>query len=270
MQIKSLAVLLAAASLAACSQVDDNQIGLKRVYGELQEQPVRGLVWYNPWSTDIITFDNQQQKVKQEVSIPTHDQQRAHISSQTTVQLNKKMAAKMYRDVGENWVLGIVPQIIKSTQLEVVGKFTATEVIQKQEAVSQQIRALLTDRLLKRGIIVTDYQLTEVKFSDEYMSAVEAKATAVQEAEAEKNKTAAIQERGRQQVISANAEADAMRVRAAALSTNPQLIEYERLDVERAAIYAWKAGGSQVPSTVMGGNGAGVPFVNVPLTASKK
>lgn len=176
----------------------------------------------------------------------------------------------MYRNVGENWVVAIVPQIIKSTQLEIVGKFTATEVIQKQETVSQQIRIRLEERLLKRGIIVTDYQLTEVKFSDEYMSAVEAKATAVQQAEAEKNKTAAIQERGRQQVITANAEADAMRVRASALSTNPNLIEYERLKVEREAIDAWRRGGAQVPTTVMGGNGAGVPFVNVPLNASKK
>jgi len=270
-KLKKIAILVAAtALLGACSQVDDNQIGLKRVYGKLESTPVSGQVWYNPWSTDIITFDNRQQKLKQEVSIPTHDQQRAHISSIAQVQLNPKAAAKMYRDQGDNWAAAIVPQIVKSTQLEVVGKFTATDVIQRQETVAAEVRQRLTDRLSKRGIILSDYQLTEVGFSKEYMDAVEAKATAVQQAEAEKNKTASIQERGRQQVISATAEADAMRVRANALSANPQLIEYERLKVEREAIAAWAKGGAQVPTTVMGGNSSGIPFVNVPLGASHK
>jgi regulator of protease activity HflC (stomatin/prohibitin superfamily) len=266
MRIKNLLIIAAASlSLMACSQIDDNQIGLKRTYGELENEPVKGLVWYNPWSTDIITFDNKQQKVKQEVSIPTFDQQRASIVSTSTVQLNKKFASKMYRDVGENWVGAIVPQLVKSTQLEVVGKYTATDVIQKQETVANEIRTRLAEKLAKRGITLTDYQLTEVKFSEEYMAAVESKATAVQNAEAEKNKTAAIQEQGRQQVITANAEADSMRVRANALQANPNLIEYERLKVEREAIEAWKQGGAQVPTTVFGGNGAGIPFVNVPM-----
>lgn len=270
-KLKKIAILAAATMLlGACSQIDDNQIGLKRVYGKLEDRPVSGLVWYNPWSTDVITFDNQQQPIDLEVSIPTHDQQRAHLKSKVTVQLDRNAAAKMYRNVGENWAKQIVPQVVKSTQLEVVGKFTATDVIQRQETVASEIRQRLIERLAKRGINVSDYQLTEVSFSKEYMDAVEAKATAVQQAEAEKNKTASIQERGRQQVISATAEADAMRVRANALSANPNLIEYERLKVEREAIQAWKEGGAQVPSTVMGTSGSGVPFVNVPLGANKR
>ena len=101
------------------------------------------------------------------------------------------------------------------------------------------------------------------------MQAVEQKATAVQRAEGARNQTAQIREQGEQTKIRAQAEAEAMRVRAQALETNPNLIEYERLNVQRSAIEAWRAGGSQVPTTVMGSTGSGIPFVNVPLNGSK-
>lgn len=263
--IRKILVGISALALTACSQIDDNEIGLKRVFGELEDVPVKGLVWYNPWSTDIISFDNKQKKLESEVTIPTFDQQRAQIKSTVTVQLTASSAARMYRDVGQDWVTAIVPQLVKSAQLDILGNYTATDVIQKQDEVSGKIRNRLIEQLSKRGVLVTDYQLTEVTFSKSYMEAVEAKATAVQQAEAAKNETAKIKEQGIQTEIKARSEAESMRVRAQALSSNPKLIEYERLRVEEAAIAAWKAGGSKVPTTVMGGTGAGIPFVNVPL-----
>ena len=264
MNVKNIAVaLLASISLAACSQIDDNQIGLKRVYGQIQDQPVQGLQWYNPWSTDIITFDNQQTPVESDISTPTHDQQRAHITAKATVQLSRTGAAAMYRNVGADWANKIVPQLLRSVQVAEVGRQTALSLIQNQATVESNIRSRLAERLRARGITLTDFQVTGVKFSDEYMAAVEGKATAIQNAENERNKTAAIRERGEQTKIQANAEAEAMRVRAQALQANQNLIEYERLNVQREAIRKWDG---TVPSTVMGGGqNAGVPFVNVPL-----
>lgn len=262
---KVIALVIAAMSLGACSQIDDNQIGLRKVYGQVQENPVRGLVWYNPWSTDIIELDNQQSKVPMDMTSPTHDQQRAHIKSVTSVRLDPAAAAKMYRNVGTDWVNAIVPAIIKSTQQDMIGRVTAVDVIQRQAETEQSIKTRLAERLRARGIILADFQLTEVQFSASYMDAVERKATETQQAEAEKNKTASIREQGEQKKIAALAEAEAMRVKANALVNNPNLIEYERLAVQREAIKAWESGGALVPSTVMGGTGAGVPFVNIPL-----
>lgn len=270
MNFKAIALALAASvSLGACSQIDDNQIGLKRVYGRLENAPVTGLQWYNPWSTDIITFDNQQTPVESDLTTPTHDQQRAHVTAKATVQLSKNSAAQMYRDVGADWANKIVPQVLRSVQVGEVGRQTALSLIQNQAEVEQNIRNRLVDVLRKRGITVTDFQITGVKFSDEYMQAVEQKATAVQRAEGARNQTAQIREQGEQTKIRAEAEASAMKSRAVALEQNPNLIEYERLNVQREAIAAWKSGGANVPSTVMGGQGAGVPFVNVPLNGAK-
>jgi regulator of protease activity HflC (stomatin/prohibitin superfamily) len=240
----------AALSLGACTQIDDNEIGLRRVYGEMQEQPVKGMQWYNPWSTDIITFDNQQTAIESDLTTPTHDQQRAHVTAKATVQLDRNSAARMYRNVGADWANKIVPQILRSVQIAAIGRQTALGMIQNQSEVEQDIRTALTNRLRTRGIILSDFQVTGVKFSDQYMNAVEQKATAVQQAEGEKNRTVAIRERGEQTKIRAEAEAQAMRVRAQALESNPKLVQYE-------AVQKWDG---HLPQYMLGNS---TPFINL-------
>lgn len=254
MNVKTILLAAAAAlSLGACTQIDDNEIGLRRVYGEMQEQPVKGMQWYNPWSTDIITFDNQQTAIESDLTTPTHDQQRAHVTAKATVQLDRNSAARMYRNVGADWANKIVPQTLRSIQIAAIGRQTALGMIQNQSEVEQEIRTALTNRLRARGIILSDFQITGVKFSDQYMDAVEQKATAVQQAEGEKNKTVAIRERGEQTKIRAEAEAQAMRVRAQALESNPKLVQYE-------AVQKWDG---HLPQYMMGG---ATPFINLDKT----
>lgn len=251
MNVKTLMLAAAAAlSLGACTQIDDNEIGLRRVYGEMQEQPVRGMIWYNPWSTDIVTFDNQQTPIESDLTTPTHDQQRAHVTAKATVQLDRNSAAKMYRNVGADWANKIVPQIVRSVQIAAIGKQTALSMIQNQGDVEAEIKTNLANRLRARGIILSDFQITGVKFSDQYMDAVEQKATAVQQAEGEKNKTVAIQERARQAVITAEGKAQAMKVEAQALEANPKLTQYR-------AVEKWDG---HLPQYMLGG---ATPFINL-------
>lgn len=246
-----LLALAASVSLGACSQVDDNQIGLKKVYGNIEDTPVQGLQWYNPWSTDIITFDNQQTAIESDLTTPTHDQQRAHVTGKATVKLSPASAARMYREVGADWSDKIVPQVLRSVQIAAIGRQTALGMIQNQSEVEAEIRANLANRLRGRGIILIDFQITGVKFSDQYMNAVEAKATAVQQAEGEKNKTVAIQERARQAVITAEGKAKAMKVEAEALAANKGLTEYR-------AVEKWDG---RLPQYMLGGGAT--PFIKV-------
>lgn len=251
MKMKTLMLSLAAViSLGACSQIEDNEIGLKKVRGQVQEQPVKGLQYYNFWTTDIITFDNQQTPIESDLTTPTHDQQRAHVTAKATVQLDPRGAARMYRNVGIDWANKIVPQVLKSVQIASIGRQTALGMIQNQGDVEQEIRANLNTRLRARGIILSDFQITGVKFSEQYMNAVERKATAVQDAEGEKNKTVAIQERAKQAVITAEGKARAMKVEAEALSANKGLTEYR-------AVEKWDG---RLPQYMMGG---ATPFINV-------
>ena len=82
------------------------------------------------------------------------------------------------------------------------------------------------------------------------MKAIEEKVTAEQEALKAKNKTVQVQEEARQKILTAEAEAKAIQLKAQALAGNKQLVELE---------YAKKWDG-KLPQNMYGG---AVPFVNV-------
>lgn len=99
-------------------------------------------------------------------------------------------------------------------------------------------------------IVVSDFNITDIDYSDAFEKAIESKVTAEQEALKAKNKTVQVQEEARQKVISAEAEAKSMAIRANALTQNKALVEYE-------AVKKWDG---KLPEYMMGNT---VPFINL-------
>ena len=77
------------------------------------------------------------------------------------------------------------------------------------------------------------------------------KVTAIKKAIEEQNRTKQIQEQAKQTVLTAQASAESMRIRANALQQNARLVEYE-------AVQKWDG---KMPQYMLGG---GVPFINIP------
>jgi regulator of protease activity HflC (stomatin/prohibitin superfamily) len=131
-----------------------------------------------------------------------------------------------------------------------VSQFGIEEVYSTQRfALSEQIRAAMFEALDEGGLILTDFVLRNIAFSDEYAASVEQKQIAEQLAqqaffvveqrsqEAEqarqvatgKADAAVIEAQGRAdaRVIEATAEAQALELLAAALRDNPDLLTFE-------------------------------------------
>ena len=95
--------------------------------------------------------------------------------------------------------------------------------------------------------------LTDFDFSTSFNAAIEAKATAVQNAEASKNKLVQVQYEAQQQIEKAKADAETIRIQAAAINAQGGSVYVQLL-----AIKAWdgKLPGQMVP-------GSAVPFLNI-------
>ena len=108
----------------------------------------------------------------------------------------------------------------------------------------------LNEKLGPKYINVSDFQITEIQYSQAFEQAIESKVTAEQEALKAKNKTVQVQEEARQKIIASEAEAKSMAIRAQALTQNKNLVEYE-------AVQKWDG---KLPQYMMGNS---VPFVNL-------
>ena len=119
-----------------------------------------------------------------------------------------------------------------------------------REKATGDILFKLQNSLSDNYINVTDFQMTEINYSDVFERAIESKVTAEQEALKAKNKTVQVQEEAKQKVIAAEAEARSMAIRAQALSQNKSLVQYE-------AVQKWDG---KMPQYMLGNS---VPFINV-------
>lgn len=262
-----LALGLASIMMAGCTQIEDGTVGLEKVYGEVNPQPVRGFVWYNPWSTDIIIMNTKSEKIENKLTTPTADIQQITITSTANARLIAAKASEMYIRYGTEWKDQILPQILNSVQKNEIGRWRAVDIISNRSQVEANIQNELAKQLLAKGVQLEEYSLTGTSFSEAFMDAVEAKEIAVQNGIAAKNQTVKIEEEAKQAVITAEGEAKALLAKGQA-ANNPNVIRLRELDVQEKAIAAWN-NGAAVPSTVFGGSGAGIPFINVPLGGAK-
>lgn len=240
-------------SVGACSMttVDTGTRGVVVKFGEPVGTFNEGLHFINPLTTEVVTIPVRQLKWNGETLAYTEDVQQADIEFSLTYSLNPESVLDTYQSIGEGWANIQVPQVVyESIKSEFGNSEAVADAIQQRGVVQSRIRDRLVTQLAARNIIVHGFELTDITFSEEFEAANEEKQVAVERANAATNHTVRIQEEARQRVITAQAEADAMRIRGEALSRNPALTDYE-------AVRKWNG---ELPTMMLGG---ATPFINV-------
>ena len=252
MKSKFLTPLIALALLGGCTQIDAGERGVETAYGAVSsnESIEPGLHIYNPISTSIHAMSVQQIKETGHAHAYTKDIQTANVEFVATFHLDPAHVVTMYKSVGKDWNDAVVPQRILQQIKNEFGRNDAVDLISQRQAATNRITMALSAELLSKGVILDGFDLTNISYDSNFENAIEAKQVAVQNAIKAQNQTVEIAEQGKQTVIRANAEAEAMAVRGKALSENAKLVEY-------TAVQKWDG---HLPQYQMGG---ATPFINL-------
>lgn len=243
---------------SACTQVDAGYRGIKLVWGEVQEKPLpEGVYFYAPWSTTIEKMNVREIKLSEQTECFTRDNQSANVTYSVNFYPDPSKMSVIYKQFGMDWQEKIVHQRVLGALKDSVSKYVADEIVGKRDEVRTRAEKELKDYLISRDVIVTTLDLTNISFSNAYQQAVEAKSVAIQEALRVKNQTVQVEEQSKQSIIQAKAAAEAMRIKADAIAQNQKLIDWEKLQVERAAIEKWNG---SVPSYMAGSQ---TPFIKL-------
>lgn len=253
-----IAILILVVSFSGMTQVDTGHRGIKVSFGKVVDGPLaEGLYFYNPFLYEIVQLDIRTQILSGSTMAYTKDVQQTSLTYILNYSLKPEAAVEMFKTVGRDWSQKLVIPVVEANIKEVIGQFEAVDLIANREKAKRSILEQIKAEVDSKGILITNFELSNIDYSDEFEQAVEAKVTAIQRAAEAKNRTVQVQEEANQKIIAAKAEAESMSIRSQALSQNRGLVEYEAVQKWNGVLPVYMMGNSMpfINLSARGGNG---------------
>lgn len=189
------------------------------------------------------------------LSAASNDLQDTRLAVVVNYHIEPSQVAEIYQQYGsaETYYHNVVEPLIVATVKATASQYTAADQIQKRAEMSARALTALNTAFEGKNVAIEKADITDVAFSDSFTQSIEAKVTAVQNAETAKNKLEQIKYEAQQTIETAKATAEAQRISSAALAAQGGA-DYVNLK----AIEKWDG---VLPTQMV--PGSSVPFINV-------
>jgi regulator of protease activity HflC (stomatin/prohibitin superfamily) len=243
-------------------QIGAGERGVVLNFGAVQDTVLdEGLHFRVPIMQNIVTVDVKVQKSESQAAAASSDLQDVSSTVALNYHIIPEKANIVYQTIGIAFKERIIDPAVQEVVKAVTAKYTAEELITKRPAVSDAMKTTLTERLLVHNIAVDAFSIVGFSFSKVFMEAIEAKQTAEQLALKAKRDLERIKIEADQKITAAKAEAEALRLQRANISTD--LIELRKIEANLKAIDKWNGILPQVTG------GGAIPFIGVGGEISK-
>ena len=179
-----------------------------------------GLRFKIPFVQDIIPMDVKIQKSETRADASSRDLQMVSSTIALNYHVSPDAANKIYQDVGLGYKERIIDPAVQVSVKAAMANFTAEELITRRPEVSSQIKSALAAILSGFNIVVDEFSITELTFSDIFIQSIEAKQVAEQSAQKATNDLTRIKVEAEQTIASAKAEAESQRLQSQTITPN--------------------------------------------------
>lgn len=208
-----LAILLA----NSFATVPVGSTGILLTLGRVQEGSTisEGLHMKLPFVQQIVSMDNRVKKLELTTEAFSKDIQTVTARLAVNYRLRPEMSFSVYKSYRMDFEQDIIVPATHEALKSVSAQYTAEELISKRAESSDKMRDELDAKLTDMGISITDFNIIDFDFSEEFITAVEQKQVAeqVKKKAATENETAIAQAEREKQVAIKQAEADAEKLR---------------------------------------------------------
>ncbi len=234
--------------------VPSGYVGVKTQFSKVIATVQPGFYFKLPFIQAVTQMDVQTQKYQADATAASNDLQSVTATVAVNYHVEPQDASVIYANVGTDYANRVISPAIQESIKSVTANYSAQELITKREQVREDIIALLSGKLQTYGVQTDSLNIVNFKFSDQFETAIEAKVTAVQNADAAKNKLAQVQYEAQQRVAEADGEAKAISIQAQAIQQ-----QGGSAYIQLKAIEKWNG---VYPSTYFAGQGA-TPLINI-------
>jgi len=197
--------------------------------------------------TQSMSFENEE--------AVSSDQQVVHTNLVVNFHPRPAELPLLFQEVGFDYPEKIVTPVVREALKAEIARQPVDQLLANRENVSQAIRDYVSKKLSERHMDMELISLTNLKFSSEYQSAVEAKQVALQQAEAKRNELQKAKVEA--EITRTQADAEAYKISATnkALGASPEYIRLEairKLNPNAEVIYVPHGSSILIPGAVPG------------------
>lgn len=217
-RVASIVLALILVLCSMISVVPTGYTGIKTTFGKVENNTLSsGINFKLPWQ-NVINMDNREQRVAFSLAAFSKDIQQVDITGSINVNIDKKTAMNLYREVGTDYSTILIGPRVQEDVKIVIARYTADMLIENRQKCSDAIFDLLKTELAEKGVNVISFAIENIDFTDAFESAVEAKQVATQEklrAQTEQERqTMEMQQKAERDRIQAQAAADVQKIEA--------------------------------------------------------
>lgn len=221
-----------------------------------------GINFKIPFIQQVTDIEVRTQKVQVEADSSSKDLQLVSSTIALNYNLQADTVSTLYKNIGLAYDDRIIQPAIQESVKAVTARYTAEELITKRQDVREDMREEIKIRLEKSNIFVTDFNIVNFDFSEEFNRAIEAKVTAAQQALKAERDLDRIKIEADQKITQATAEAEALRIQKQEVTQ--QLIDLRKVENQKLAIEKWNG----VMPEVVASSGEGGVIPMLPIQAS--
>ena len=190
-------------------------------FGAVQERVLdEGMYFIIPFVEDVILMDVRIQKFETRAAASSKDLQMVSSGIALNYHVDPTAVNQVYGTFRLAYRQTIIDPAVQESVKAATAQFTAEELITRRPEVSAQIREILTDRLREYNMIVDQFSITELNFSDLFIQSIEAKQVAEQSAQKAENDLTRIKVEAEQTIAAAKAEAESQRLQSQTITAN--------------------------------------------------
>ena len=210
----------------SCVVVDPGNRGVKVNMGEVQTQLLpEGFVMV-PMTTSVHEVSVRQQVAPLNATCFSSDLQQVTVHAKVMYRIPENKVINIFRDYTGNAFDSLIAPRVQESIKEVTANLTAEQLAKQREEVKIKTLALAQSKI-KDLVILEDIVIENVDLSEQLKTAIEAKMVMEQEAAKAKYSQLKAQTEADTEVIRAEGEAKAIRIRGQALRETPGFIELQ-------------------------------------------
>ncbi len=186
--MKKLSALLLALSIASCTNIKSEEVGVKRTFGKVDTEELSpGLHFYLPGVQSIekmpVVVRNYEMRDADAISALSKDGLEIKVDMSVLYRLNKDKVAELIKTYGMTYEDQILRPVIRTIVRDVVSSFQSSEVYAQRTKVAELIRKNLLIRLPKEYLFIEDVLVRKIVLPPKVVQAIEEKRKALEEAQ---------------------------------------------------------------------------------------